>query len=200
MRAGFVFFSPQAVWRHPMSENRLASKWARSIGVVAISKRSLTTHVNMSRCVFRAAVGQGPRAGRVEGRPSAAIARILWMARARSAEGVVRPRVCGRSGCAARCSMWVFAAECVWLWPTRRIDPSGHRLLQQGHDSIAVCGGGGLAGALPVAGDEERRCQRQGMMVRGVEAAAGGASEILRRSCEGGICLSPSPRNLSGAV
>ena len=52
-----LFFRLEAVWGCPMSENRFASKWARSIGVVEISQGPSRLHVNYgSVCVPRTAV------------------------------------------------------------------------------------------------------------------------------------------------
>ena len=70
--------------------------------------------------VFRTAVGQELVLGRVEGRPSAAIARILWMARARSAEDVVRPRVRGRQWL---CGALLDAGLCCSVCGCRPPDP-----------------------------------------------------------------------------
>ena len=78
----FVCFGLEAaVWGGLMSENRLSSKWARSIGVAEISQNPSRTHVKYeSSSAFRRVVGQGIVPGGWQGRPSAAIAWILWMA------------------------------------------------------------------------------------------------------------------------
>ena len=57
----FVCFGLEAaVWGGLMSENRLSSQWARSIGVAEISQNPSITHVKYeSVSAFRRAVGQG---------------------------------------------------------------------------------------------------------------------------------------------
>ena len=61
----FVCFELEAaVWGGLMSENRLSSQWARSIGVAEISHKPSITHVKYeSVSAFRSAVGQATALG-----------------------------------------------------------------------------------------------------------------------------------------
>ena len=156
----------------------LPSKSARSIGVVGISQTPSRAHVKCELVsAFRTAVGWGSGVRGVEIRPSAAIAWVLWMWRARSTKvGRVRPRVSGRCACAAHCSTRGFSMRTACGCRPRTLLPSD----QLRQDSLAFRGGGALARDLPVVGHEERRRPRQGMMVRWVAGTRGGASEVVR--------------------
>ena len=77
----YVLSSRSPIWGRLMTEHRVSSKRARSIGVVEISQTQSRAHVKYeSVCAFRTAVGQGLvlRGWRVD--PVQPIAWILWMA------------------------------------------------------------------------------------------------------------------------